>query len=305
MMTRRSFAGFLAAATTTAVGSVRECRSFFKKGAKMVCLSNRGRSQMLGIVFVSPSGNVVVVDGGTPDEAPALQDVIKSFGGEVSCWLITHPHYDHFGALMKLLKRPLAERPCIRSLRFSFPPCDWIRKYEPRRVGFVGEFLKVVSSSGVDVQSLNCGDAYDFGGGTRFSVLNTFDLSIVKNAVNNASICFSIEHGGRRILLPGDLGVEGGERLLKLIPEKLAHDVVVMAHHGQRGVNKAFYSAVKPAVAIWPTPKWLWDNDASIGRKDRIGGIGSGTFLTNYVKCWLQELGVREQYVLTEDLFLS
>ena len=54
-----------------------------------------------------------------------------------------------------------------------------------------------------------------------------------------------------------------------------------------------------------PTPKWLWDNDAATGLPNRRGGVGSGRFRTNYVKCWLQELAVREQYLLTEDIVFS
>lgn len=68
MITRRGFTGLFAAAATSSAVVAAERRSFFKDGAKMICLSNRSRSQMLGVVFVSPTGQVAVVDGGTPAE---------------------------------------------------------------------------------------------------------------------------------------------------------------------------------------------------------------------------------------------
>ena len=43
---------------------------------------------------------------------------------------------------------------------------------------------------------------------------------------------------GRRILMSGDLSVDGCNRLMKLMPKKLPHEVIFMAHHGQYGVNK-------------------------------------------------------------------
>jgi hypothetical protein len=307
MITRRGFTGLFAAAAaaTSATASTIERKSFFKNGAKMICLSNRSRSQMLGVVFVSPTGQVAVVDGGSPAEAQALHDIISRYGGEVASWMITHAHLDHFGALMGLLERPADARPKIRSLRFSFPSCDWIKEREPKQLGHAERFLQVLASSGVKTDAAEPGEICDLGGGTKFFALNDFDPSVVRHAINNTSICFSVEHGGRRILIPGDLSVDGGNRLMKLMPEKLPHEIIFMAHHGQQGVNKAFYGMVKPKVAIWPTPRWLWDNDRSTGLKNRPGGVGSGGFQTNYVKCWLQELGVKEQYLLTEDIVFS
>jgi beta-lactamase superfamily II metal-dependent hydrolase len=301
MITRRGFAGLFAAAATSAATGTIERKSFFKDGAKMICLSNRSRSQMLGVVFVSPTGQVAVVDGGSPAEAQAIHEIVAKHGGEVACWMITHAHLDHFGALMGLLERPANARPKIRSLRYSFPSCEWIKEREPKRLCHVERFLQAVAASGIKPEAANPGEICDLGGGTRFVALNDFDLSVVRHSINNTSICFSVAHGGRKILIPGDLSVEGGNRLMKLMPEKLPHEIVFMAHHGQQGVDKDFYGMVKPKVAIWPTPRWLWDND----RLNRPGGIGSGNFQTNYVKCWLQELGVKEQYLLTEDIVFA
>ena len=58
------------------------------------------------------------------------------------------------------------------------------------------------------------------------------------------------------------------------------------------GLSFWFYAAVKPKAVIWHTPDWLWEND--VGQ-----GPGSGPFKTNYTKCWMQELGVKEHHVLT------
>ena len=81
---------------------------------------------------------------------------------------------------------------------------------------------------------------------------------------------------------------------MKKLGSRLKHDIVFLAHHGQNGVAKEFYAAVKPEVAIWPTPTWLWDNNNG-------GGLGSGPWLTNFVKCWMQELGVKKNYLLVKD----
>ena len=274
---------------------------FFKNGAKMICLTNHGLGPMLGIVFVSPEGRVAVVDGGHVDDAQALKDILASVGGVVDHWFITHYHDDHFGALYGLMTKFADAMPRIKALHYTFPPDDWLKKYERNCVGVGNNFRGQLLKNKLYARPLKCGDVFDLGGGTTFEVLNDFDLTITANPVNNSSLCLSVKHGGRSILVPGDLGEQGGDRLLKLIPDRLPHEIVFAAHHGQSGVKKSFYEAVRPSVVIWPTPEWLWENDASYGKPGCSQGPGSGRFKTNYVKCWFQELGVKRHYVLSKS----
>ena len=126
---------------------------------------------------------------------------------------------------------------------------------------------------------------------------NDYDLSMRRDAINNSSICYRVTNAGKSILVTGDVSVEMGAKMVRTLPpEKLKSDVCFMAHHGQAGADKAFYVAVRPEVCIWPTPQWLWDNDFG-----GTHGPGSGEFLTNYVKCWMQDLGVKRQILLVRD----
>ncbi len=42
-----------------------------------------------------------------------------------------------------------------------------------------------------------------------------------------------------------------------------------MAHHGQAGATKQLYEAIAPKICLWPTPEWLWNNDAGNGKNTR------------------------------------
>lgn len=61
-------------------------------------------------------------------------------------------------------------------------------------------------------------------------------------------------------------------------------DICKMAHHGQDGVDRNFYEAVSPEICLWPTPTWVWDNV-------------NGNLQTLEVRGWIDELGVKENYV--------
>lgn len=306
MVSRRNFLGLATVAVAASRSFARSLvPGIFQDGAKLICLSNRGRGQMFSAVFVSPTGHVAVVDGGEGEDAEALLGVLSELGGVVDYWFITHNHHDHYGALERILDRHFDKMPKVGELRFSFPPDAWFAKHDPNSLAVGAVFQRLLARRKIRPLPLKKGDIFNLDGGTVFEVLNDYDLSITRDPCNNSSICLSVKHGGKSVLVTGDLGVEGGDKLLREIPEKLPHDIVFAAHHGQSGVKKSFYVAVKPSIVIWPTTDWLWDNDASYGVPGKSQGPGSGIFQTNYVKCWFQELGVKKQYLCTKDWCLS
>lgn len=274
-----------------------ETVEFLNDGGKVWCFSNRGRGQMLSTVFVSPEGNVLVIDGGQYDDAGFLLDFLRSIGGRVDYWLITHAHVDHYGALVKMHEGRDVPIVAIGELIYNFPERAWCEKCEPECVKHLkGWFDDFIPTVGKNIVSGDCSLGRKVGFGSwSFEILN--DPILCKNgAINNTSVCLTVNTGGKRWLVTGDIAVEGGKRLVNLCGDRIRHDVVFMSHHGQNGVNKDFYAAVKPEVSIWPTPDWLWDNRVSKQT------AGSGPWKTNYTKCWLQELNIRRQYVLVHDV---
>jgi beta-lactamase superfamily II metal-dependent hydrolase len=102
--------------------------------------------------------------------------------------------------------------------------------------------------------------------------------------------------GGASILFLGDLGVEGGDRLLKSElggGNRLQSEYVQMAHHGQNGVGRNVYEAVHAKYAFWPTPKWLWEPPKP-GAKS--------PYRTAEVRQWMTELGIQKNYVMKDGL---
>ena len=63
-----------------------------------------------------------------------------------------------------------------------------------------------------------------------------------------------------------------------------------MAHHGQAGVRKSFYQAIRFRACLWPTPTWVYNND--IGK-----GFNTHILQTIDTRNWMEELGIEEQYV--------
>ncbi|MBP3665551.1 MAG: MBL fold metallo-hydrolase [Clostridia bacterium] len=248
--------------------------------------------------FILESGEtLVVVDGGFPSETPYLYEYLKGLGGHVTAWFVTHFHDDHMGALWFMMK----DHPDIRidGVYCHLPSDDFLINGEPKQDEWTTRqlldgFHGAMAERGIPKVTVQKDDLYSFDGGNlTVRILRTPDESITGNPINNSSIVFRAEADGKSILFLGDLGVEGGDQLLATNPpERIRSDFVQMAHHGQGGVSKECYAAIRPTYCLWPTPSWLWDNMGP-------GGYDTGIFGTVVTRGWISSLRcVKRHYVM-------
>jgi hypothetical protein len=124
----------------------------------------------------------------------------------------------------------------------------------------------------------------------KFHVLFTYHEGLYSNPMNDASLVFRMEAPRKTVLFLGDLGPEGGDVLYEESRHLLKADIVQMAHHGHMCVGMEVYAAIRPEVCLWCAPRWLWEND--FGK-----GFNSFVFKTVEVRGWMEELGVKKNYV--------
>jgi beta-lactamase superfamily II metal-dependent hydrolase len=250
------------------------------------------RTQNMSYVLRSSTGEVIVVEGGNPGDADYLEAFLARAGGRVHAWFLSHPHVDHVGAIQTILRRG---RIVVDRIYGSLPDLAWARRFEASRARELSSLLVALDATGRVVDEARLGDRLDVGG-LHLDVLGVRNPEIVSNAINNSSLVLRVSASNRSILFLGDLGLEGGQKLLlSPLAGRLTSDVVQMAHHGQAGVSRLFYAAVRPQICLWPTPKWLWDNDA--GR-----GPGTGKWLTQVVRAEMDQLGVARHLVAWQGL---
>jgi hypothetical protein len=102
----------------------------------------------------------------------------------------------------------------------------------------------------------------------------------------------------RSAIFLGDAGLEQGEKILKSpFREDLTCDFLQMAHHGQRGVSKEFYQSCKFKTCLWPTPLWLYNNDAG-------KGFDTGDWETVKTRNWMKEMGITKHFVSADGLYV-
>lgn len=259
-------------------------------------LPSQSPNQMNSYVMETKKGKIIVIDGGNKPDADYLKAFLKEKGNRVSMWFISHTHYDHVDALTAILQDP--GRLKIDQIYASVLDEGWLRKNgapEENELQTLVDFKEAARGAKKEITELELGQVIEVDGLT-IEILGIKNPEIVDNGVNNSSIVMRVSDDYKSVLFPGDLGVEGGQKLMKTeYRHRLKSDYVQMAHHGQHGVDKEFYEAVSPKYCLWPTPKWLWDNDMG-------GGPGTGPWVTQDVRAWMDELGVLKHYFQFEGL---
>ncbi len=246
-------------------------------------------------VFRTSGGKIIVMDGGGFEEDFTLRGFIGALGNEVEAWFISHPHDDHMGALMSILKNPQDLK--IKAIYHSRMP-DAVIDAEAQYADLTREFYDLMSNNAdirvTDIQQP--GEIYHFDDMNLkiLSVANDF----TNNPYNNSSMIMRVWDKRKSIVFLGDAGVECGQKALDG-PYKadLDCDYMQMAHHGQNGCDEDFYRAVKFRACLWPTPTWVWNNDQG-------GGFNTGILNTLKTRNWMDKLMIKEHHVsCVEGLF--
>ena len=257
-------------------------------------LPNQTPTQMMSYVIRTVHGKVIVIDGGMAGDAPYLRKFIKKQGDTVDAWFISHPHDDHFNALAVILSD--VGHMTIKTIYGSMPNDAWMKQHTGEgEVKSFAEFKKAVADAGREVTELELGQKLNIDG-VHVEVLGIKNPEIHPNPINNSSVVMRVWDDAKSVLFTGDLGPQGGEKLLKgPYADRLPSDYCQMSHHGQNGATEAFYQKVNPTYCLWPAPKWLWDNDNG-------GGKGSGPWKTLEVRAWMDKLPIKAHYVLPDGL---
>ena len=260
--------------------------------AKLYFLGNSTNSQMFGCV-IQTTKKTFVIDGGTSGDYLQLLKILKeNSNSHVDAWFFTHPHHDHIGAFLQICKN----NPDIMVDRVlcNFPDIDMLKKYGTRSENEIvmwKEFEELMCSRFRDgFHRIKRGEVFEFDE-IKVNVLRVFNEKIVSNFVNNSSAVYRIDSPDTRVLILGDLGVDGGEDVMKSCSAKTLYaNYTQLSHHGQDGVNEEFYKYIRPQISLWAAPEWLWNNDNG-------GGFDSGPWTTVQTRKWMQKLGVTEHII--------
>ena len=255
---------------------------------ELIQLSPQTKGHMMGYIIKTKNDKMIVIDGGLGEDAKNLLKYIQNHDNKVDYWFLTHNHNDHAGAFVEIMKSDDVQ---VDNIYVSLNEKEWYQVNEPTRAEFSEALIDTLNEEKIKdkVKSPELNEIINIDD-INVEILGIRNPEFTENPGNEQSMVIKFDTGKTKLLILGDTGEKSSEKLLLNQKDKLKSDIVQMAHHGQAGATEELYKAVNPTICLWPTPEWLWNNDNG-------NGYGSGNWKTLEVRKWIDNIGVRENYV--------
>lgn len=200
--------------------------------------------QGLAVAVLDDAGHSLLYDAGNSrdDAERVVVPFLRSQGVERLTYLVlSHPDQDHIGGIPAVLE--------------TMPVDTFVDPVIPSTNRTYAETLRLVLERGIRPLRAERGLVLDFGPSTRIDVLWPARPLLRDESGdvldNDNCLVLLIEHGGIRLLLPGDLETRGETELVAREGPRLQSALLVVGHHGSRtSSSEPFLTTVRPEVAI-------------------------------------------------------
>lgn len=209
----------------------------------------------MGYLIRTANGHLIAVDGGHPADAEAFAELLEANAdGEpvVDLWIITHPHGDHYGALLEICNREdLAARVGVKKLVYHFP--GEFRDAKGNGIGYVyPHFEKILAVTGAEAVLPKTDEVMDVDGMRLHFLYTPTDCSILNNP-NQLSLIFTVQGAGKKIMFTGDAYHRNMQIVVWRYPNGLKCDILQLPHHGLCDTgNLEFYKKVDAKTVLIP-----------------------------------------------------
>lgn len=183
----------------------------------------------------------------------------------IAGWYLTHAHSDHVCKFSDFLRYNMHD--CeLEAVYYNFP-----HPYPPEGAGWKagGNNIHILNIneqlselSGVRLCKLHTGQHFAVRN-LRFTVLCTHEDAFPtgNDDFNNTTTVLMMEAEGSRVLFCGDASDVEGDIMERRWRERLACDILQVAHHGHHGCSAAFYDLAKGKAALFANTQIFYDLD--------------------------------------------
>ncbi len=229
------------------------------------------------ILIKSPSGEYSLIDTGYPQSRDKLLDYLRDRGVmRLEYLIVTHPHADHLGNAVDVLKEIGAE-----NLRDNGQKIDRFDEYLTREMA--EEYEKEFRGN-KNYSVLKAGDTIRWGD-MEFEVLWPRE-TVTSTDWNTNSLLMMLKLGEFKALLAGDFNTKGEIIILEEGKPDLKADLLKIGHHGSGDSSgPRFIKAVSPKRGVisvgknpWGYPpkkkiKWFEEIGLRLYRTDEDGTV--------------------------------
>jgi len=188
------------------------------------------------ILIESPSGRIVLIDGGPRTAGEKVVSYLKKAGiSAIDIVIGTHPHEDHIGGLIEVLR--------------NFPVREVIDPGVVHTTKTFEDYLTIIDQRNIPFTEGRAGMSRDLGAGAVMQILHPSSPS--SSHLNDASIVARVVYGQMSFLFTGDAEEKSEFEMLARSNIQLNSTVLKVGHHGSRtSTSQAFLDAVNPNHAV-------------------------------------------------------
>ncbi len=232
------------------VNTLRPGTVTLRKLRKWLGLSDRVPAEGVEIVFVSvgqgdcslvlSEGFCALIDAGTADSLPDIEAVLEKEGVDrLDAVFVSHPHLDHIGALVPILRRYGADAVYFADIPDELLPATYT----------YSKLLDVIGDLRIPLRILKTGDTVEFPVGEKAGVFRVLH-SGEGDDLNNASMVLKLEYGDTAALFMADAEFSAEQELLASGAD-LSADLLKVGHHGSRYSTSSYLlDACRPSFAV-------------------------------------------------------
>lgn len=269
----------------------------------------------LCLIYRLSDGSFIVIDGGhAENSAIYAAQIIKELRAQssayaktdkdirIACWIITHPHTDHHGTLLKQYKQFTAFS--FESIMCSFWNEEDFSESKAASSSFAtgtwNGYLRsrdIAKEIGADFINPHVGQVFWYGD-TAFEILYTIESYLPKVATvfNTCSLIIrtrTTDPSGKTttVMVTGDATGHAFEICNTMYGKSLASDIVQVAHHGAgtggaNGPTTTAYTYMKPYVILWPAGTHNYADKAKKAWNQVLTSHRNPNYTELYVSGW-------------------
>ena len=218
----------------------------------------------MGDLFVTDSGKLIAVDGGYLNDGEGYLQLLEQYADGnkpvVDLWIITHPHKDHYGALVTIANDPsLASRVEVKKFMYWFPPEFRNGDGTPNALAYANKDMDVISKVfNAEVEQPYLDQKIQIDDMEIHFLFVPDDCSYLDTATKNpnsnqVSLIFTVQGTIKKAMITGDAFERGLYMALWRHYRDMKCDYLQLPHHGlcDTGVMN-FYQKVNAKVVFVP-----------------------------------------------------
>ena len=185
---------------------------------------------------------------------------------EVDAIVLSHPHADHIGGAVSLIRR--------------FRVGEVMDDGEAYGSPLVPQYLGLAQTDGAHIETARRGRTLDLGDDVQADILGPSD-TLAGQGANNASVVLRVRYGRTSFLLTGDAEAPEEAEILSA-QQDLACDVLKVGHHGSHTSSTPdLVAAAHPKFAVISVGKRNLYNHPSAEVIDRLSSAGARVYRTD------------------------